>query len=68
MTGMGRDGADGLRRMHECGALTLAQSPASCVVPNMPQAAVDTGAVTEVLPLAQLPRRLIAAVASLQEP
>lgn len=68
MTGMGCDGTDGLRRMHERGALTLAQSPGSCVVPNMPQAAVDAGAVNEVLPLAQLPGRLVAAQAPLQEP
>lgn len=60
LTGMGRDGTDGLRRMHDSGALTFAQSPASCIVPNMPQAAIDAGAITEILPLAQLPSRLIA--------
>lgn len=67
MTGMGCDGTDGLRHMHERGALTLAQSPGDCVVPNMPQAAVDAGVVDEVLPLAQLPGRLVAAQTALQE-
>ena len=53
--------------MRERGALTLAQSPDSCVVPNMPQAAIDAGAAAETIPLDQLPARLGAALALHQE-
>ncbi|TDV39139.1 two-component system chemotaxis response regulator CheB [Paraburkholderia caballeronis] len=67
MTGMGSDGCAGLLRMRERGALTLAQSPDSCVVPNMPQAAIDAGAAAETIPLDQLPARLGAALAPHQE-
>lgn len=67
LTGMGRDGTDGLRNMYGRGALTLAQSPSSCIVPNMPQAAIDAGVVSETLSLAQLPGRLIATQALPQE-
>lgn len=58
LTGMGQDGASGLLRMRQRGALTLAQSPASCIVPNMPQAAIECGAVAEVLDLSDLADRL----------
>jgi two-component system chemotaxis response regulator CheB len=51
LTGMGDDGARGLKEMHEAGAATLAQDEASSVVWGMPGAAVRCGAVDEVLPL-----------------
>jgi two-component system chemotaxis response regulator CheB len=51
MTGMGRDGADGLLLLHQRGALTLAQDEASCVVFGMPQAAIALGAASRVEPL-----------------
>jgi two-component system chemotaxis response regulator CheB len=54
LTGMGSDGSEGLRELHDRGALTLAQDEASCVVYGMPQAAVARGAVTRVEPLANL--------------
>jgi two-component system chemotaxis response regulator CheB len=54
MTGMGNDGAEGLRSLHDRGAVTFAQDEASCVVYGMPQAAVALGAVTRVEPLANL--------------
>ena len=44
LTGMGKDGAAGLLRLHEQGALTLTQSAESCVVYGMPRAAVEMGA------------------------
>ncbi len=58
LTGMGDDGARGLLAMRQAGATTLAQDEASCVVYGMPKAAVEMGAVDEVLPLAALPERL----------
>ena len=54
MTGMGDDGARGLKEMHDAGAYTLAQDEASCVVYGMPKEAVKLGAVDRSLPLAAL--------------
>ena len=54
MTGMGDDGARGLREMREAGAYTLAQDEASCVVYGMPKEAVKHGAVDRILPLSAL--------------
>ncbi|HLM42655.1 MAG TPA: chemotaxis response regulator protein-glutamate methylesterase [Myxococcaceae bacterium] len=51
LTGMGEDGADGLLAMKQAGAATLAQDEASCVVFGMPRAAIERGAVDQVLPL-----------------
>jgi len=54
LTGMGRDGARGLRRMRDCGALTIAQDESSSVVWGMPGAAVALGGVQRVLPIEQI--------------
>lgn len=51
MTGMGDDGARGLKEMHEAGAWTVAQDEASCVVYGMPQEAVKRGAVDRIVGL-----------------
>lgn len=51
MTGMGDDGARGLRDMHQAGAWTAAQDEASCVVYGMPAEAVKMGAVDHIVPL-----------------
>jgi two-component system chemotaxis response regulator CheB len=51
LTGMGRDGADGLLRLRECGSATFAQDEASSVVYGMPRAAHENGAAQTVLPL-----------------
>jgi two-component system chemotaxis response regulator CheB len=59
LTGMGKDGAEGLLQMRNAGAVTLAQDEASCVVFGMPKAAIDLGAAEEVVPLAQIPGRLV---------
>jgi two-component system chemotaxis response regulator CheB len=49
LTGMGRDGADGLRRMREAGARTIAQDEATSVVYGLPGEAVRLDAATDVL-------------------
>ncbi|MEE4207135.1 MAG: CheB methylesterase domain-containing protein, partial [Erythrobacter sp.] len=51
LTGMGRDGAEGLAAMHAAGAHTIAQDEDSCVVFGMPRAAIALGAAREILPL-----------------
>jgi two-component system response regulator WspF len=51
LTGMGRDGARGLKTLRNAGALTIAQNSESCVVYGMPKAAVELDAAVEILPL-----------------
>lgn len=54
LTGMGSDGAAGLQSLHRQGAFTIAQDEATCAVFGMPKAAIDRGAVDQVLPLADI--------------
>ena len=51
LTGMGKDGANGLKRMKDAEAATIAQDEQSSVVWGMPRAAIDIGGVDKVLPL-----------------
>ncbi|MBI5910496.1 MAG: chemotaxis response regulator protein-glutamate methylesterase [Betaproteobacteria bacterium] len=51
LTGMGRDGALGMRAMKQAGAYNFAQDETSCVVFGMPREAIAAGATDEVLPL-----------------
>ena len=59
LTGMGRDGAQGLLRLRERGAHTIAQDQASCVVYGMPKAAADLKAAIDILPLNNIAPTLI---------
>lgn len=54
MTGMGRDGAAGLLKMKNAGALTIGQDEKTCVVYGMPKEAYNMGAVTWQVPLEQI--------------
>lgn len=59
MTGMGDDGAAGMREMKECGAYTIAQDEATCAIFGMPQEAIKQGGVITVLPLEAIARKVI---------
>ena len=64
LTGMGKDGAQGLLDMHHAGAHTLAQDEASCVVFGMPKEAIMIGAVDEVASIENIPALLLKQVAA----
>ena len=61
MTGMGDDGARGLREMRNAGAHTIAQDEHSCVVFGMPKEAIRMDAVERIMPLDELPRAILEA-------
>jgi two-component system chemotaxis response regulator CheB len=58
LTGMGKDGARGLKAMHEVGAYTIGQDEASSLIFGMPKAAIELNAVKEVLGINQIAPRL----------
>jgi two-component system chemotaxis response regulator CheB len=62
LTGMGRDGAQGMQQLKNAGAINLAQNEATCVVYGMPRAAVELGVVDRVLPLDHMPHAIINAL------
>ncbi|HXZ49408.1 MAG TPA: chemotaxis response regulator protein-glutamate methylesterase [Usitatibacter sp.] len=63
MTGMGRDGAQGMVEMKKAGAWNIAQDEASSVIFGMPREAIELDAVHEVAPLNRLRERALARVA-----
>jgi len=62
LTGMGKDGAQGLFHIKNIGGLTIAQDEESSIVYGMPKAAYETGAVDLVLPPEQIRQKLIQSV------
>ena len=64
MTGMGDDGAHGMKEMHEAGARTIAQDENSCVVFGMPGEAIKLGGVDKVLPLEKIAAEVLRLCAS----
>lgn len=59
LTGMGKDGAEGLMEMKKTGSYILAQDEKSCVVYGMPQAAINIGAVDKILTLENMALEII---------
>ena len=59
LTGMGADGAQAMRAMHDAGSYNICQDEASCVVFGMPREAIARGAAHEVLPLSRIATALI---------
>lgn len=67
LTGMGRDGADGLKEIRKHGGRVIAQDEASCVVFGMPKAAIELGVVDSVRPLDQISGAILAALGPLHK-
>jgi two-component system, chemotaxis family, protein-glutamate methylesterase/glutaminase len=60
LTGMGDDGARGMKELHEAGARNVAQDEASCVVFGMPKVAIALGGVHKIMPLDKIAGEIIA--------
>src|SRR5271157_1328502 len=61
MTGMGSDGADGMKAIHRAGGLTVGQDEASCIVYGMPRACAESGVLNRLVPLSQIPAQILQA-------
>ncbi len=59
MTGMGRDGSQGILKIHETGGYTLAQNEETSVVYGMNRVAVEIGAIREIVSLSEIARRIV---------
>ncbi|AEC19294.1 chemotaxis response regulator protein-glutamate methylesterase [Pusillimonas sp. T7-7] len=64
LTGMGKDGAQGMLAMRQAGAQTFAQDEASCVVFGMPREALHIGATDVAVPLSEMSARILASAGS----
>lgn len=62
LTGMGKDGSDGLAQIKRAGGATIAQDEESSIVFGMPGSAIGQGVVDRVLPLFEIPAALVDAV------
>ena len=60
LSGSGKDGAAGIRDIKEAGGITIAQSPDTAEFRHMPEAAIDTGCIDFILPLAKIGIKLAA--------
>jgi two-component system, chemotaxis family, protein-glutamate methylesterase/glutaminase len=61
LTGMGSDGVLGMKAIHRQGGLTIGQDQASCMVYSMPRACAEAGVLKSMVPLAQIPERILQA-------
>jgi two-component system, chemotaxis family, protein-glutamate methylesterase/glutaminase len=61
MTGMGSDGAQGMKAIHQRGGLTVGQDEASCVVYGMPRVCAEMGILDRIAPLSQIPYEILQA-------
>ena len=68
LTGMGADGAAGLKAMFDAGAFTIAQDKESSVVYGMPRAAMERNAVSRQVSLERVPHMLLKAAAGREKP
>ena len=58
LTGMGRDGAQGMQQLKSAGAVNLAQNEATCIVFGMPKEAIALGAADKIVPLSAIPAEI----------
>lgn len=65
LTGMGRDGARGMKKIKEYGGITIAEDKSTCVVFGMPKAAIDEGAANIVVPVDRIAEEIVKAVRKL---
>jgi two-component system chemotaxis response regulator CheB len=68
LTGIGRDGAQGLRQIHDAGGVGIAQDRETATIYGMPGAALQAGGARYVLPVAQISTRIIGELARLRHP
>jgi two-component system chemotaxis response regulator CheB len=68
LTGMGRDGARGLKTVSDMGGMTIAEDESTCVVYGMPKAAVELNAVDRLLPLTEIAPAIVAALKWREQP
>lgn len=61
MTGMGSDGAQGMRAIHRHGGFTVGQDEASCAVYGMPRVCAEMGILNRIVPLSRLPHEILQA-------
>ena len=66
LTGMGTDGALGMQAIHRLGGRTIAEHEKTCIVYGMPRAAVQAGAVDEVVPLPKVADAILKAVGAVR--
>lgn len=59
LTGMGKDGAAGMKEMRDAGAYNFSQDETTCVVFGMPKEAIAQGGVDEIVPLPQMAKRIL---------
>lgn len=61
MTGMGSDGAEGMKAIYSVGGLTIGQDEASCTVYGMPRACAELGILARIVPLNDIPAQILQA-------
>lgn len=59
MTGMGCDGAEGIKEIYRAGGLTLGQDENTCTVYSMPRACAERGVLTQIVPLLEIPAEIL---------
>lgn len=62
LTGMGKDGAEGIKEIHDTGGYTIAQDENSSIVFGMPKVAIELGGIDKVLPLKEISQKLLYAL------
>jgi two-component system, chemotaxis family, protein-glutamate methylesterase/glutaminase len=67
LTGIGRDGADGLKQIHDAGGIGIAQDKDSATIYGMPGAAVQAGGARHVLPVSQIAGAIVSELSRLSQ-